>query len=485
MVAAIVASVGLVGWLLGMPSLLRIIPGRPDATADAAVGILIACAAGAARILGRDRLATILAAGLLLAAVATLVLHAGGLLPRRPTAMSLQAAASLIAIAIAWLAPKRTAQLREGLAIAAFAAAYVAVVGHVYGAKKLWIVHGTSIAFGTALSLLALSTATMHAPPHGAVMRELSRPEEGGFIARRLLPIALVIPVVLGWLRLLGERTELIDPSDVATFLVVIEAAVFGVATWWTASVGNRVAAERAKTRAQLSEAIGEREVRARFVRALAHDLRTPLATVRAGAERLSRGDREADRDRLGEVVMRGVARIERMIEDLLDVERARAGEKLFVQRVPGDAAVIVDEIVHAAQVTSGQELEAEVERPLAGTWDPEALRRILDNLVSNALKHGRRDGKVTIRAKRRDGEIVFEVHNEGDPITKTEMERLLRPFERGHDARTKGWGIGLPLVRALVDALGGELEIESAADAGTTFRVRIASGTDRSARHL
>lgn len=175
----------------------------------------------------------------------------------------------------------------------------------------------------------------------------------------------------------------------------------------------------------------------------------------------------------VSDVVLRGVERLDRMIRDLLDVERARAGLGLAVERTPGDAAAILEDIVRNARVVHGDRLAASIEGPLQGAWDRSALERIVENLIGNAFKYGSDEGIVSLVARRIGDAAVIAVHNTGNPLRPSEIPRLIEPFHRGADTRGRaGWGIGLPVVRGLCEALDGRLEVESDVEHGTTFRV-------------
>jgi signal transduction histidine kinase len=371
----------------------------------------------------------------------------------------------------------RNGKVREVCALFAALIGYVALVGHAFGAESLWIFAHTHMALNTALCLLLLATAMALSTPHGWVMSELARGSEGGVMARRLLPVALLIPPVVGWLRLLGERAGAFDSRDGTTILVVSNALLLCAATVWAARVANRVSGERERARSALHDAQIEREVRVRFVRSLAHDLRTPLASIRAGAERLSRAELSDLRERLGAVVLRGVDRLDHMICDLLDVERLRAGHSLTLRMVRCDVAALVEEVAQDQGLMREHGLLVDVARPLRATVDPDALRRVLENLIGNAFKYGAAGTAVQLRARSTDDEILISVHNVGDPISASELEGLFEPFARRPTrAAHSGWGIGLALVRGLVEAHEGRVEVESSEAAGTTFTIVLPS---------
>jgi signal transduction histidine kinase len=115
----------------------------------------------------------------------------------------------------------------------------------------------------------------------------------------------------------------------------------------------------------------------------------------------------------------------------------------------------------------------------LHGIWDPRAIRRAIENLCNNAIKYGARGTRVTVAVERPDVNFVITVHNYGPAIAPEQQGRLFVAFERG-EARergaggVRGWGIGLALVRAIAEAHGGRVHLESSAVNGTSFILEL-----------
>jgi signal transduction histidine kinase len=110
--------------------------------------------------------------------------------------------------------------------------------------------------------------------------------------------------------------------------------------------------------------------------------------------------------------------------------------------------------------------------------WDPDRIEQVLANLLGNALKYGQEDAPVRVVWKRRGRQIVIEVHNWGVPIPENLLEEIFEPFRRGrgHDARTtkNSFGLGLYIVRQIVEQHGGEVDVRSSLADGTTFTVTL-----------
>jgi signal transduction histidine kinase len=112
----------------------------------------------------------------------------------------------------------------------------------------------------------------------------------------------------------------------------------------------------------------------------------------------------------------------------------------------------------------------------LEGVWDADQLRRAIWNLVTNALKYGPSGAPVHVVLERSPDGVAAAVHNPGPPIPPEEQSRIFEPFGRAPraEARARGWGLGLTLVRGCAAAHGGTLELASTAERGTTFTLRL-----------
>jgi PAS domain S-box-containing protein len=223
-----------------------------------------------------------------------------------------------------------------------------------------------------------------------------------------------------------------------------------------------------------------ERTLREGLISALTHDLRNPLAMIRLNAQMMARhaGDPEAVR-KSAKMILGGVDRADLMIRDLLDAMSIRGGKRLPLQVAELDLEALIRAVLAELRLLHGDRFRLESPGPLRGTWDAQALRRIVENLADNALKYGGADTPVTVSLApaSEGGGATIAVHNEGEAIPAEERAALFELFHRSRAAERsgkKGWGIGLAIVRGLVDAHRGEISVESAEGAGTTFRVRL-----------
>ncbi len=197
----------------------------------------------------------------------------------------------------------------------------------------------------------------------------------------------------------------------------------------------------------------------------LIHEVRSPVAALRAIAE-TCQGNRLETRERrpLVDLAIAACLGIERLIGDVT-VSSVRL-ESVDIGR-------LVEEAVGAA-VLGGESVRAEVDEGLPPLRaDPLRLRQALDNLVSNALRHAGSSTEVLIRARPAKAAVLLSVADQGPGIPLDEQEKI---FEAGVrlDAARPGSGLGLAVVRAIVEAHGGTLAVESVPGEGTTFTIAL-----------
>ena len=222
-----------------------------------------------------------------------------------------------------------------------------------------------------------------------------------------------------------------------------------------------------------------EKEMRERFVSTLTHDLRNPLSAARSYAEMISQHPFKIDHPTLAKKAIESIDRTDRMIRDLLDVTLIRSGNRLPIKVSRVNLEELVNEIINEMALSYGNRFSLEVKSlenaPVLGYWSGEGLRRIIENLIQNACKYGLREGTVLVAIQQNETETVISVHNEGNPMSANEMACIFEQFSRTSHAQTsekKGWGLGLTLVKGIVESHGGKIDVESQIEKGTTFKV-------------
>lgn len=233
-------------------------------------------------------------------------------------------------------------------------------------------------------------------------------------------------------------------------------------------------------------------DTRRQLLSDLAHEMRTPVATVRAYSEGLQDGVVQWD-ETVSAVLLDQSDRLARLAEDLDDVSRAEEGRiplDLRPSRV-GDLIWAGTDAARASYQLKGVNLVVETDRAAGMTVDvdPQRFGQITANLLGNALRHTPAGGTVSVRGRPVDGEVAIRFTDNGDGIPSGQLPHVFERFYRGDTARDRahgGSGIGLTISKALADALGGSLTATSPGPGkGSTFTVTLpATSLGRSTRH-
>jgi signal transduction histidine kinase len=238
---------------------------------------------------------------------------------------------------------------------------------------------------------------------------------------------------------------------------------------------------EKEKKLRQDIEAEAERKIL--FTRALVHELKTPLTPVLASSELLVSELKEEPYLSLAQNIHRGATNLNRRIDELLDLARVEIG-MLEVNPKAVDANQLLPAIADdmKAMVTSnGQSLVIIIPPSLSPVWaDEERLRQIVLNLLINASKFTPEGGRITLRAKEEDSNLVVEVEDTGPGIPQEEQKQLFQPYHRQIPDREhlSGLGLGLALCKYLVELHGGKIWVQSEIGKGSTFGFSIPLAT-------
>jgi signal transduction histidine kinase len=219
-------------------------------------------------------------------------------------------------------------------------------------------------------------------------------------------------------------------------------------------------------------------QVKDQFLVMLGHEMRQPLNALQA-ASQVARV--YADNDRVLrplDVIERQVSHLAHLVDDLTDASRIKRG-KLLLQRQRCDLRGIVDtsvDTVHATVAANQQALVVrQPDEPVPIEGDPHRLRQVLLNLLSNATKHTPRQGRIEVTLDRRDRWAVLTVSDTGRGIAADLLPRIFDLFVQASDTEPSGMGIGLSLVKGIVELHGGVVEAESGGEGhGSTFTVRL-----------
>jgi two-component system OmpR family sensor kinase len=216
------------------------------------------------------------------------------------------------------------------------------------------------------------------------------------------------------------------------------------------------------------------REAERNFLLSVSHELKTPLTAIRGHAEALT--EEVLTPVEAGGVIVREAARLERLVRDLLDLARLNHRRGFSVERSELDLGEVVQETAlrYESQARVFDiELAAIVEPGARAIGDHDRVLQVLSNLVENALRITPPGGSVSVTAE--PGRLV--VSDSGPGLAPEDLARAFDRFylyDRYASERKVGTGLGLAIVKELVDAMGGSVDVRSAAGAGTTFAVTL-----------
>lgn len=234
------------------------------------------------------------------------------------------------------------------------------------------------------------------------------------------------------------------------------------------------------RTLAESAAALRENEDRRRaFLANVAHELRTPVTSIRGFAETLQAGDvDDATRVDFLHTIHRNAVRIGRLVDDLLELEALQARDPRQLASDVIDVRNVAEQVARTLAARTeerGADIALDVPEGTTARGDADAIERILLNLVDNALIHGGRGVRVRVRGQRAGDRTVIEVIDTGPGIASEHLGRVFDRMYRTPDApRGTGSGLGLAIAKQLAEAMGGALSADSEPGRGSTFRLSL-----------
>jgi signal transduction histidine kinase len=405
---------------------------------------------------------------------------------------------------------QRAPRLFQYLALTGTVLGLIALLGYAYGIPELYKVFPySSVALSTAVLFTLFGLGILLARPDFGLMTTATSEHLGSVMARRILPLALILPFIIGWFRLQGERAGLYGTEFGLALFAACNVVIFTLLIWWTARSMNRVdearnlineqllktnailereSVQRRRAEQALPEAHEQLQLRIRelarsnmdlqqFAYVASHDLQTPLRSINGFLQLLSdnyRGKLDAQADEWIDRTIASTQRMQQLIRDLLEYSRVDSRVRPF-EKV--DCAAVFDETMEllapSVREIGGQATRGDLPTVLG---DRSLLSQLLQNLISNAIKyHGSEPLRVHVSAEKSGGKWLFSVRDNGIGIEPKQHDRIFQIFRRLHTEQAyPGTGIGLAICQRIVHFHGGAIWVKSQLQAGSTFYFTI-----------
>ncbi len=240
--------------------------------------------------------------------------------------------------------------------------------------------------------------------------------------------------------------------------------------------------AERTNDLKQANEELAElHKTKDAFLSVLTHDMRAPLSSIKAYSGVLSQGNLDkAQQIRLAKIFTRNQDSLLEIVNNILEIEQLQSGLPIELNCSYFDIAyltVLVCENLSAQAQEKNINVQYDPDPPeLTAYGDREKIKRVLTNLVSNAIKYTEENGTVSVSCAKKEGAAVFSVVDNGYGIPEAELPHIFERYRRveGHRHIAVGTGLGLSIVKSLIEAHGGSISVSSAEGAGSTFTVLL-----------
>ena len=357
--------------------------------------------------------------------------------------------------------------------------------GYIYGATISYSIIVTPMALNTSIAFIIVCLGLLFSRPDQGIMATFTSPLLGGVMARRLLPSIIAILLVIGFIRIIGERLGLYDVATGVAITIISAIIILSFLIWKSADSLNQIDLEAIKTKENLEFSNKKLEIQSNqlkdandelesFAFSISHDLRTPLRAI-DGYSRVLLNRYEDKLDDQGKRFLNNVRdntnRMAHLIDDILSL--SRAGRTELKKTDVNMESLIKNVFKELRPTTDRQEVKLKVNSLPVAYGDLTAMNQILTNLISNSIKftEHKENPIIEIGAEKGKNETIYYIKDNGAGFNMKYYNKLFDLFQRLHSQKEfEGTGVGLAIVKRLLYRQGGSIWAEGKVNNGATF---------------
>ena len=373
--------------------------------------------------------------------------------------------------------PSKRFSLSQAFAIIAAFGALLPLTGYLYGVQSFrGLASFLPMALHSAVTFLVLAAGLFFARPHAPLARMFAANDPRGVMARRLFPLAVIITLFLGWLRVRGERAGYYE-SEFGTALLVISLCILLILlVCWTIGRVNKIEIARMTVNARL-HAVSRRKDE--MIAVVSHDLCSPLTGLRMVID-LLREEKDKPPSELLDIMDHSARRMVSMVRGLLDVAKLESEEP----ELECEQVLVSDIIRQSMEPLSINANAKHIQLHLdVAKGEPTLcadrlrLSQVFNNLLSNAVKFTSPSGQVSVTVEEVEGNVRIVVKDTGLGIPRNDLPHIFDKYYQASNKPTAGepgTGLGLAIVREMVLLHHGRIDVTSELNQGTSFIVSL-----------
>jgi signal transduction histidine kinase len=347
----------------------------------------------------------------------------------------------------------------------------LSVLGYLYRVKSFYgFYNHIPMALHTALDFLLMTFAILFAHPRRGITGEMTRTRSGATAAKFLIPSAILIPMVLGYIRLYSEWKGILEFEFGTSLLILSIILLLLLMIWFTIKTLNH--REDLRRRAEEGLSAANKELSS-FTYSVSHDLRAPLRALNGYSNILLKDHSAALNDEAKhylESIRANALRMGNLVDDLLKFSHLGKKE---IERENIDMNTLTRDVVEQLKLNNPHKAQIHIGHLHSINGDGPLMRQVMSNLITNAVKYSSRREKpeVYIDSSEKNGVVTFRIRDNGAGFDMKFADKLFGVFQRLHNQdEFEGTGVGLAIVHRIISKHGGQVWAEAVPDNGATF---------------